>query len=91
MTLEERVTRLEVEFARRNDQDDRVLQVVERLTVAVRSLQQTVERIETRMDRMETRFDARFDTVEIRLTNLEADVALIKGWLAPPSADGSGA
>ena len=33
----------------------------------------------------------RLDRMEARLTNLETDVALIKGWLAPPSEDGSGA
>ena len=33
----------------------------------------------------------RLDSMEARLTNLEVDVALIKGWLAPPSEDGSGA
>ena len=80
MALEERVTRLEVEFARRNDQDDRVLEVLENLTVGVRSLRQG-----------QNRMGARLDSIEFRLTSLETDVALIKGWLTPPSADGSGA
>ena len=91
MALEERVGNLEIEVGQQN-------RLLSYFAGEFQNLGSLLTGITQRLDRMEGRSEARFDNldarvtrVEIRLTNLEADVALIKGWLAPPSEDGSGA
>ena len=78
MTLEERVTRLEVELGQQNELLSRFADVFLRLDASVTGISQRLDRIE-----------ARLDSIENRLTNVEADLAILKSWLGPPSGNGN--
>lgn len=78
MTLDERVTRLEIEVGQQNE-------LLSMFAEAFLRLNATVTGISQRLDRI----DARLDSIENRLTNVETDLAILKSWLGPPSENGN--
>ena len=85
MTLDERVTRLEVEVGQQNELLSKFAEAFVRLETAVIGISQRLDRIEVRLDSIE----ARLTNVENRLTNVESDLAILKSWLGPPSENGN--